>query len=91
MLAITYNICFQLHVEYWFQGRRGDPPKLSTLISWKVVVGAQLISNGSKAEVEGKRKEHSQYDGATNAEPKGYLTGKCQACCCCCSCAETLP
>ena len=63
------------------QSGRGDSPQLSALVSWQVVVGAQLISNSPKAKVEGKGKQHAQHNGAGNAEPKGDLAGKSQACC----------
>ena len=63
------------------QGGQGDSPQLSAFISWQVVVGAHLIGNGPEAKVEGKGKQHAQHNGAGNAEPKGDLTGKSQACC----------
>lgn len=63
------------------QRGQGSSPQFSALISWEVVVGAQLVSNGSKPKVEGKGEQHAQHNGAGNAEPEGDLTGKGQACC----------
>ena len=57
-----------------------DSPELSTLISRQVVVGAQLVSNGPKAKVEGKGEQHAQHNRAAYAEPKGNLADKSQAC-----------
>lgn len=71
-------------VSFWqqsMQRKQGVSPQLSALITWQVVVGAQLISNGSEAKVEGKGKQHAQHNGAGDAEPEGDLTGKGQACC----------
>ncbi len=50
-------------------------PQLGACISRETVVGAELISDGTKAKVEGKGEQHSQNYGAGDAEPKGDLTG----------------
>ncbi len=50
-------------------------PQLGACISWEIVVGAELISDGTKAKVEGKGEQHSQNNWAGDAEPKGDLTG----------------
>lgn len=49
---IQHPVLTALHA----QKGQDDSPQLSALVSWQVVVGAQLISNGSKAKIKGKGK-----------------------------------
>ena len=62
------------------QRGQGISPQFSALISWEAVVGAQLFSNGSEAQVEGQGKQHAQHNGAGDTKPEGDLAGKGQAC-----------